>query len=118
MFSVYHINIRSLNKTFDKLPEFLSIMKNKFDIIAISEMWCNGDNINRNSLYQITNYTLIHQIRKTGNKGGSLVLYMHKTIKFNALEKLSNNNKHIESVSVEIIRKNQKNKILSCIYRP
>ena len=43
---------------------------------------------------------------------------MHKTIKFNALEKLSNNNKHIESVSVEIIRKNQKNKILSCIYRP
>ena len=29
-FSVYHINIRSLNKTFDKLLEFLSIMKNEF----------------------------------------------------------------------------------------
>ena len=43
---------------------------------------------------------------------------MHKTITFNALEKLSNNNEHIESFSVEIIRKNQKNIILSCIYRP
>ena len=43
---------------------------------------------------------------------------MHKTITFNALEKLSNNNEHIESLSVEIIRKNQKNIILSCIYRP
>ena len=42
---------------------------------------------------------------------------MHKTITFNALEKLSNNNEHIESLSVEIIRKNQKNIILSCICR-
>ena len=93
-------------------------MRNEFDIIAISETWCNGDNISINSLYQIPNYTPIHQIRKTGNKGGGLVLYMHKTITFNALEKLSNSNKHIESLSVETIRKNQKNIILSCIYRP
>ena len=28
-FSVYHINIRSLNKNFDKLFEFLSIMNNE-----------------------------------------------------------------------------------------
>ena len=38
LFSLYHINIRSLNKYFDKLLEFLSIMKHEFDIIAISEM--------------------------------------------------------------------------------
>ena len=41
---------------------------------------------------------------------------MHKTITFNALKKLSNTNEHIESLSVEIIRKNQ-NIILSCSYR-
>ena len=35
----------------------------------------------------------------------------------NALEKLINNNEHIESPSVEIIRKNHKNIILSGIYR-
>ena len=115
MFSVYHINIRSLNKNFDKLLEFLSIMKNEFDIIAISETWCNDDIININSLYQIPNYNPIYQIRKTSSRG--LVLYMHKTITFNVLEKLSNNNEHTESLSVEIIRKNQKNIILSCIYR-
>ena len=85
-------------------------MENEFDIIAISETCCNDDNININSLYQIPNYTPIHQIRKTSNKGGGLVLYIHKTITFNALEKLSNNN--------ELIRNNQKNIILSCIYKP
>ena len=105
LFSVYHINIRSLNKNFDELLKFLSIMKNEFDIIAISEMWCSDNNIDINLLYQIPNYTPIHQIRKTSSKGGGLVLYIHKTITFNALEKLSNNNEHIESLSLEIIRK-------------
>ena len=93
LFSVYHINIRNLNKNFDKLLKFQSIMKNEFDIIVISEMWCNDDNTNINSLYQIPNYTPIHQIRKISNKDGGMVLYIHKTITnaliINALEKLT-----------------------------
>ena len=97
--------------------EFLRIMKNEFDAIAITEMWCKDDSINVNLLYQITSYIPIHQIQKTGNKGGGLALYIHKTITFNTLEKISNNNEHIEGLSVEIIRKNQKNIILLCIYR-
>ena len=34
---MFHINIRSLNKNFEALLEFLSIMKNELDVIAISE---------------------------------------------------------------------------------
>ena len=41
----------------------------------------------------------------------------YKAISFNTLEKLSNNKEYIESLSVEIISKCQKNIILSCIYR-
>ena len=41
----------------------------------------------------------------------------HKAITFNTLEKLSNNKEYIESLSVEIISKCQKNIILSYIYR-
>ena len=72
-----------------------SIMKNPFDVRAISEPLWNNDSINVNSLYQIPNYITIHQIRKTGNKGGGLAVYTHKTITFNTLGKLSNNNEHI-----------------------
>ena len=97
-----HINIRSLNKTFERLLEFSSIMKNEFDVIAISETWCNDDSINVNSLYQIPDYSLPHQIKKIGNKGGRLALNIQKTITFKTLKKLSNNNKHIESLSTEI----------------
>ena len=53
--SVFHVNIRSL-KFFEKLLEFLSIVNNEFDVIAVSETWCSDDSINVNSLdikYQI-----------------------------------------------------------------
>ena len=81
-----HINIRSLNKTFERLLEFSSIMKNEFDVIAISETWCNDDSINVNSIYQIPDYSLTHQIRKIGNKGGRLALNIQKTITFKTLK--------------------------------
>ena len=41
LFSVFHVNIRSLKTNFETLLEFLSIMKNELDVIAISETWCN-----------------------------------------------------------------------------
>ena len=59
-FSVVHVTISSLNKVFEKLLDFLSIMKNEFNIIAISQMRHNDDNINVNSLYQIPSYIPIH----------------------------------------------------------
>ena len=39
------VNIKSLKKSLEKLVEFLSIMKNKLGIVAISENWCNDDKI-------------------------------------------------------------------------
>ena len=88
------------------------------DKTVITARWCNDDSINVNLHYQMPNYIPIYQIQKAGSKGGGLALYIHKAITFNKLEKLSNNNEHIESLSVEKIRKNQKNIISSCIYRP
>ena len=35
-FSVFHVTISSLNKVFEKLLDFLSIMKNEFNVIAVS----------------------------------------------------------------------------------
>ena len=117
LFFVFHVNIRSLNKNFAKLLEFLTNMKNEFHVKLISKMWCNDDSINVNFLYQIANYLPIHQFRKTDNNGGALALYIHKTITFNTLEKLSNNNEHIENLCIKIIRKNLKNIISLCIYK-
>ena len=49
-FSVLHINIRSMNKNFEKLHEYLSHVKGNFSIIAFTETWCSGDKTDKNSL--------------------------------------------------------------------
>ena len=96
LISVFLVSIRSLIKKIEIFLEFLNIMKNEFDDIAISETWCNDDSINVKSLYQIPSYIPIYQIGKTGDNCGGLALYIPKTITFNILEKLSNNNEYTE----------------------
>ena len=81
-FSKFHLNIRSLNKAFEKLLEFVSIMKNKFDVAVISEKWCSDYSINLNLIYHILNYIPTHQIQKSGKNCVGLALYSRKRITF------------------------------------
>ena len=39
-FSLFHTNIRSIEKNLQNLEIFLDQTKNTFDIIALSELWC------------------------------------------------------------------------------
>ena len=51
-FSILHINIRSLNKNFEKLREYLSLVKRDFSVVALTETWFNDDKAAQNSLLQ------------------------------------------------------------------
>ena len=55
-FSILHINIRSLNKNFKKLRKYLSLVKRDFNVVALTETWCNDEKAAENSYcsYQIT----------------------------------------------------------------
>ena len=86
--------------------------------MALTETWCNDDKAARNSLLQLPNYTPIHQIRNNGQGGGGVVLYVHNSLNFKILKKQSINSNDLECACIEIIRKNAKNIIVSCIYRP
>ena len=81
-FSVLHINIRSMNKNFEKLREYLSHAKGNFSVIILTETWCNDDETDKNSLWQLPNYTAIHQIRNSGQKGGGIALYVHNSLNY------------------------------------
>ena len=47
-FSILHINIRSLNKNFEKLREYLSLVKRDFSVVAHTKTWCNDDKAAQN----------------------------------------------------------------------
>ena len=81
-------------------------MNFEFKIISLTESWCQSDDDKNNSLLQIPNYSLIHQVRYDKK---SVCLYI------NCLNyKLRND----LSVNVEIINKTSKNIIVHVIYRP
>ena len=117
-FSILQINIRSMNKNFEKLQEYLNVVKGKFSIIALTETWCNDDRADKNSVWQISNYTPIHQIRQTGQKGGGIALFVHNNFDFKIIKRGNICNDDIEYLTVEILRSKYKNIIFSCIYRP
>ena len=81
-FSVLHINIRSMNKNFEKLREYLSHVKGHFSIIALTETRCSDNKADENSLWQLPNYRTIHQIRNSGQKGGGIALYVHNSLNY------------------------------------
>ena len=53
-FSIFHLNIRSLNKNIENLKNLVSLLKGHFKVIVLSETWC-GDTASANSSYQIPN---------------------------------------------------------------
>jgi len=48
-FSIFHMNIHSLNKNSDELCQFLSTINHSFDILVLSEIW----------LYNITMFRIL-----------------------------------------------------------
>ena len=116
-FSVLHVNIRSISKNFEKLKDLLSNTNFKFKIICLSETWCKDEDVKNNSLFQIPNYSTIHQIRSGDKKGGGVCMFLHNTLVYKLRLDLSINTIDIESLAVEIINKKTKNLIVHTLYR-
>ena len=91
--------------------------KNKFDIICLTETWCD-QSILKNSSYRIPSYTLFEQPRLTGKKGGGLLMYISDIYSTTIRTKLSQSNLNSELLFIELSFANSKNLIVGVAYRP
>ena len=114
--SKYLFNIRSLQKNFYKLIDFLDTLDFEFKVICISETWCS-ENVSCNSLCKIPNYNSIHQTRGNGKAGGWVAMFIHNTLIYNMKLDLSIINDNIEAVCIEIVNNNGKNILVNTQYR-
>ena len=116
-FSILHLNIRSMQKTFENFMSFYKSIKHNFKVICLTETWCHeGDE--KNSIFQIPNYSVIHQVRSQNKKGGGVCMYIHNSLTFKVIKELSESNDANEALTIEIINKDSKNIIISLVYRP
>ena len=106
-FSMLHLNIRSLQKNFDRLFNLLMALKFEFIVICIAETWCSDNSMNHN-LFKLPQYKGIHQVRRT-RKGAGIVVFLHESLTFNNRCDLSISNADIQALCVEIINKKSKN---------
>ena len=113
-FSIFHLNIRSVSKSFEKFKDFWNGHTNSFKVIVLRETWSKDENTNKNCLYQIPNYAPIHLTRNSSHKGDSVDLFVHNSLNCKEKRDVSKSNDIIETLSVEIINKNKKN--LDCLW--
>ena len=71
-FSQLHVNARSLSQNLNLITPYLSSLKHKCSIIAVSETWATANNI---SLINISGYHSAF-INRPGTRGG-VVLFIH-----------------------------------------
>ena len=109
-------NIRSLQRNFEQLVEFIDFFASEncfFDIIAIQEIWC----IKNADCFNLPNYNLVFKSREKSN-GGGIGYFILKDYSFKIKEELSIfEEKVIESLTIEL-ELNKKEKIFfTNIYR-
>ena len=95
-FSIFHLNIRSLNKNLQNLKTFLAELGCGCQIICLTEFWCSTDGDN-NSIYELPGYTSVHQVRNNGQGkvgvGGEICIFLHDSSVFELRPDISKSNK-------------------------
>ena len=109
--SIYSQNINSLNKHFEELECLLDSIKNKFDLITLTEIRTNFNS----AAIQLTNYNHIFKLPNNSDFGGVLIYYRNN---LQVLERndLAMENQGIEGITVEIKNKNNST-IITGIYK-
>ena len=116
MFSILHLNIRSIKKNFENVKLFLPSLSFDFSI-CFSKTWLDESFLTSRSLYELPHYKSIHQIRNYG-KGCVYSIYIKDSINFKPRPDLSINNTDVQSISIEFLCKKNGNTLINVLYRP
>ena len=116
-FSILHLNIRNIKKSFENFKLFLNLLYFTFSVICFSETWWDDLATIQKSLFELPNYKSNHQARGD-RKGGGVSIYVHKSLDFKIRLELSINNVDIESLTIEILSDNKRNTLVNALYRP
>ena len=111
--SLLNVNIRSINKNFEKLKECLNILDHEFTIIGISETHLKDKPL---EYLHFPGYSIEYTNRKNREKGG-VCMYIKDKVKYKLREDLNAANSNYESCFIEIKNNKHKNIIVGVIYR-
>ena len=115
-----HLSIRSAKKNFVKLKDFLSETGSFFKVLCLTETRFD-DRTSKSSLYQLSQYTAIHQHRShshVSGRGSGISMFIQDSLNFKSQRGLDINTNNLEPLRINLISTNSKNTVLSTISRP
>ena len=114
-FFIIHFNCRSLKSCFSDLKHYLLDLKKTFDVICISESWLtNNDDLVE---YSLDSYEVV-VANRVNTRGGGVIIYVSNLLNFKVVDKKTECVDDLyECVTVEIDVKNNRNIVVSCLYR-
>ena len=113
--SLFHMNIRSLNKNSDKLQELISTIDHDFDVIVLSEIWSYSISLFTNLF---PGYCFYYDLPCDSNVGG-IGIYVRSTLShciLDAFKIYRDSNNQVENIWMEVIKDCRKY-IIGGIYR-
>ena len=105
-----------MKKNFEEFKDFIISLNHEFSIISLTQTWCLDDPRNE-TLFNLENYTSIHQARDSDRNGGGTCFFIHNSLAFKERPDLFINNNDIDALSNEILNTNSKNVIINVTYR-
>ncbi len=110
--SVLSINIRSLNKNFDRLESLICRLGFEPDIISVNETWIND---NKGLIYSLKGYSFI--FTPCDGMVGGTGFFIKSSINFSIVNDISINLDNCEDKWIKISLPNNNNLIIGSIYR-
>ena len=98
VFSLCHINIRSIRKNISALENYIDMLQYDFQIIGLSETWLSNNDC---GLYNLQGFHMIEKHRSC-QSGGGVAICLKSEIEYKTRTDLDIFDDHIESVYVEI----------------
>ena len=111
-------HVRNLSKNFDNVLDILRDSNNSFNVLCLTETGCTDSTLKSNTDLHLPNFDIISLERKTHKRGGGVLIYIHKSLAYNLRNDLRVSDKNKEILTIGISKKNDKNILLSCCYRP
>ena len=116
LFSLCHVNIRSIKKNLSEFETYLQLLDHEFTVIGLTETWLNDSSC---EIYGINGYKSVEKHRS--GMGGGVALFMRDNLTFTERNDLAHFDEDIESVYIEIGKDqlhSNRDIVIGVIYRP
>ena len=114
IFSLCHVNIRSIRKSLSESESYLKVLDHEFSIIGLTETWLNDSSC---EIYGMNGYNTVERHRS--RTGGGVALFIRDDLNFSKRNYLAHFD--IESVYIEIgkdLLHTSRDIIIGVLYRP